>query len=62
MAKGNKNKYDQFKKNKTTRQGEGKFSKKPSAGGESFIGGHRAGSPPSASRRKRKPSRGQGNG
>jgi len=45
---------------KKTRQGNGKFSKKPKAGGEAFIKGQRSGSPPSTFRRKKKPYRGQG--
>jgi len=45
---------------KKTRQGNGTYTKKPSAGGESFYGNHRSGSPPSKARRRRKPSRGQG--
>ncbi len=46
--------------NKKTRQGRGKFSKTPNAGGETFHGGKRSGSPPSKARRRKKPSRGQG--
>tara|TARA_R100001082_G_C4268994_1_gene118887 strand:+ start:261 stop:440 length:180 start_codon:yes stop_codon:yes gene_type:complete len=58
MAKNNtKGSYYAKKK---SRQGEGKFSKKPSSGGERFGQGFREGSPPSKFRRKRKPSRGQG--
>lgn len=45
---------------KKTRQGNGKFTKSPSAGGERFLQGYREGSPPSKARRKKKPSRGQG--
>ena len=37
--------------NKKTDQGNGMFSKKNCAGGETFIDGHRSGSPPSRSRR-----------
>tara|TARA_B100000287_G_scaffold202084_1_gene190810 strand:- start:2076 stop:2246 length:171 start_codon:yes stop_codon:yes gene_type:complete len=51
--------YTASKKKKTS-QGNGKFSKKPSAGGESYVGGNRAGSPPGRSHRKKKPYRGQG--
>tara|TARA_B100000424_G_C22865404_1_gene460962 strand:+ start:311 stop:475 length:165 start_codon:yes stop_codon:yes gene_type:complete len=47
-------------KKKKTRQGAGSFTKKASAGGETFNHGVRAGSPPSKFRRKKKPSRGQG--
>jgi hypothetical protein len=47
-------------KKKTTRQGEGKFSKRARAGGQTFIDGHRSGSPPSKFRARRKPTRGQG--
>ena len=46
--------------NKKTKQGNGKFTKRPAAGGERFIQGYREGSPPSKARRKKKPSRGQG--
>ena len=45
---------------KTTRQGDGKYSKKTSPGGETFFDGHRTGSPPSKARRRKKPFRGQG--
>ena len=45
---------------KKTRQGNGKFTKKPAAGGERFMQGWREGSPPSKARRRKKPSRGQG--
>jgi hypothetical protein len=47
-------------KKKTTAQGDGRFSKKPHSGGETFFNNTRAGSPPSPGRRHRKPSRGQG--
>jgi len=49
-----------FHTSKKTTQGSGKYSKKPSAGGETFHNGHRAGSVPSKARRRRKPYRGQG--
>lgn len=58
MAKNN-NKGSVFDRKKT-RQGSGKFSKKPNSGGETFIKGQRSGSPPAAFRRKKKPYRGQG--
>jgi len=45
---------------KKTSQGNGKFSKSPSAGGEAFTGTQRRGSPPSKARRRKKPYRGQG--
>ena len=45
---------------KKTRQGQGLFSKKSHAGGETFINGHRSGSPPSKFRHRRTPRRGQG--
>ena len=45
---------------KKTRQGNGKFSKTPKSGGESFSDGQRSGSPPSKFRSKKKPYRGQG--
>lgn len=57
MGKGTSSLY---KKKKTTRQGNGKYSKTPNSGGESFIGGVRSGSPPSKFRRKKKRYRGQG--
>ena len=47
-------------KKKTTAQGQGRFTKNSNPGGETFINNIRAGSPPSARRRQRKPSRGQG--
>ena len=46
--------------NKKTNQGNGMFSKKNCAGGETFIDGHRSGSPPNRSRRRKKTYRGQG--
>jgi len=55
-ARSNKSRYTK----KTTRQGSGKFSKTPKAGGERFLEGYRQGSPPSKFRRKKKPGRGQG--
>lgn len=45
---------------KKTAQGRGKFTKSTHSGGETFHKGKRAGSPPSARHRRRKPSRGQG--
>ncbi len=60
MSRYGNPKSSSLSEKKTTRQGEGKYSKKPAAGGETFINGQRAGSPPSAARRRRKPSRGQG--
>ena len=47
-------------KKKKTRQGNGKFTKTPNAGGQAFNSGARTGSPPSKFRARRKPSRGQG--
>ena len=46
--------------NKKTTQGNGTFSKTNCSGGETFIDGHRAGTPPSRSRRRQKTYRGQG--
>tara|TARA_R110002074_G_scaffold116057_1_gene247200 strand:+ start:110 stop:289 length:180 start_codon:yes stop_codon:yes gene_type:complete len=51
---------DSFYIKKKTRQGDGKYTKKASAGGERYLQGFREGSPPSKFRRKNKPSRGQG--
>ena len=45
---------------KKTVQGKGKYTKSSHAGGETFHGGHRSGSPPSSRHRRKKPSRGQG--
>lgn len=45
---------------KKTAQGRGAYTKKSHSGGETFYGGYRAGSPPSARHRRKKPSRGQG--
>jgi hypothetical protein len=45
---------------KTTRQGNGTYSKKTSPGGEIFFDGLRAGSSPSKAHRRKKPYRGQG--
>jgi|TARA_R110001592_G_scaffold220523_2_gene475174 hypothetical protein len=45
---------------KKTKQGRGRFTKKPAAGGENFLQGYRSGSPPSKARSKKKPYRGQG--
>ena len=47
-------------KKKTTRQGNGKYTKRPNSGGERHFEGVRSGSPPSKFRSKKKPSRGQG--
>jgi len=49
-----------IKSKKKTRQGNGKFTKHPAAGGERFINSYREGSPPSNARRRKKPNRGQG--
>jgi sortase (surface protein transpeptidase) len=46
--------------NKTTRQGSGLYSKKTKSGGETFLDGHRSGTPASKSHRHRKPYKGQG--
>ena len=45
---------------KKTVQGNGTYTKRSHSGGETFYGGVRAGSPPSARHRRKKPSRGQG--
>jgi len=45
---------------KKTSQGAGSYTKKSHSGGEAFHNGQRTGSPPGASHRRRKPSRGQG--
>jgi len=45
---------------KKTSQGDGRFTKTPAAGGESFGNGHRSGSPPNKARRRKKPYKGQG--
>jgi|TARA_R110000824_G_scaffold229785_1_gene417419 hypothetical protein len=45
---------------KKTKQGNGRFTKSPSKGGERFLAGLREGSPPTRARRKKKPYRGQG--
>ena len=45
---------------KKTSQGNGIYSRKPHAGGETFYDGTRAGSTPSRARRRKKPYRGQG--
>ncbi len=45
---------------KKTAQGSGTYTKKSHSGGETFYGEARAGSPPGARHRRRKPSRGQG--
>jgi len=59
MAKKSNKQTSVFNR-KTTRQGNGKFSKKANSGGEIFHGNSRSGSPPSKFRRKKKPYRGQG--
>ena len=45
---------------KKTDQGNGTYSKKPHAGGETFHNNHRSGTTPSRARRRKKPYRGQG--
>jgi len=45
---------------KTTRQGNGTYSKKTTPGGEVFSASRRTGSPPSKAHRRKKPYRGQG--
>jgi hypothetical protein len=45
---------------KKTSQGNGTYSRKPHAGGETFYEGVCAGSTPSKAHRKKKPYRGQG--
>ena len=45
---------------KKTVQGSGAYTKKSHSGGETFHDGKRAGSPPGARNRRRKPYRGQG--
>ena len=45
---------------KKTTQGNGVYSKKPHAGGETFHDGHKSGTTPSRARRRKKPYRGQG--
>ena len=59
MARINK-KNNLASENKKTKQGNGKYSKKPSSGGERFYGDKRSGTAPSKARRTRKPYRGQG--
>jgi len=59
MAK-TKSKKDNFASRKTTRQGDGTYSKKTSPGGETHFNNRRAGSPPSNAHRRKKPYRGQG--
>jgi len=56
MAKNNKLDTE----NKSTKQGNGTFSKKPCSGGETFPGNVRSGTPPSKAHRTRKPYKGQG--
>ncbi len=46
--------------NKTTKQGNGTYSKKTSSGGETFFDGVRSGTPPSKAHHRKKPYRGQG--
>tara|TARA_B100000287_G_C20150055_1_gene589787 strand:+ start:184 stop:363 length:180 start_codon:yes stop_codon:yes gene_type:complete len=58
MAKAN-NKRNHYDKKKTV-QGSGKFTKRPSSGGERFSQGFREGTPPSKARQRKKPYRGQG--
>ncbi|MAG27090.1 hypothetical protein CMI47_16255 [Candidatus Pacearchaeota archaeon] len=60
MAKIRGNVYNIFNTSKKTSQGNGKYSKTPSAAGETFHNGHRAGSRPSKAHRRRKPYKGQG--
>ena len=45
---------------KKTNQGLGKHTRKTRSGGETFHNGVRAGTPPSARHRRRKPYKGQG--
>jgi len=59
MAKKNTDYVWSSPKKKTT-VGNGLYSKKPAAGGETFHEGKRAGTRPSKARRRRKPYRGQG--
>ena len=47
-------------KKKKTRQGNGKFSKAPHSGGETFYNNCRSGSPPAESHKRKKPYRRQG--
>ena len=58
MAKGNNILTDTSKKK--TRQGSGTYTKKTSAGGETFHDNVRSGSPPNRARRRSKPYKGQG--
>jgi len=60
MAKSSSNKKGSSSPKKKTTIGNGIYTKKPHSGGETFHGGYRQGSTPSASRRKGKPYRGQG--
>jgi len=48
------------KSKKKTKQGNGRFSKSPHGGGETFYNDRRAGSPPAKARRRKKAYRGQG--
>jgi hypothetical protein len=58
MAKNNsKGSYYTPKK---TKQGNGLYSKTPHAGGETYYGDLRAGSPPNKARNRKKAYRGQG--
>jgi len=60
MAKVN-GKLDALRrKKKKTCQGDGKFSKRPHGGGETYHNKVRAGSPPSKAHRRKKPYKGQG--
>lgn len=45
---------------KKTKQGNGKYSKTPHGGGETFYSGKRSGSPPSKAHRRKSKYRGQG--
>jgi hypothetical protein len=59
MARANTKRWALSSPNKKTTIGDGTYSKKPHAGGETFYG-QRAGSTPSKSRRRKKPYKGQG--
>ena len=45
---------------KKTNQGNGTYTKKASAGGETFYNNVRSGTPPSRAHRRKKPYKGQG--
>ena len=60
MAKARGPVYNITADPKKTTQGNGTYSKKPHAGGETFHNNKTAGSTPSKSRRRKKPYRGQG--